>query len=174
MSKTEPWASQHEARPVASALTIQQEHLFVAKKFPSFPLIYSIIYRPVTSLYPLLLQEADPFWVDPAGPVLIGTSQVLLKSLGYMIETQEKLPITDFKGGDEGNCSDFWLLLKALIFLATVTCKYSCLLFANIPAWLLFQLVTFPATVNCLHSWPLMITKELKNHLLLQVTFRWR
>jgi len=40
--------------------------------------------------------------VDPAGPVLIGTSQIILKSLGYLIETQEKLPITDFKGNDEG------------------------------------------------------------------------
>lgn len=46
--------------------------------------------------------ESDPFWVDPAGPVLIGTSQIILKSLGYLIETQEKLPITDFKGNDEG------------------------------------------------------------------------
>lgn len=46
--------------------------------------------------------DADPFWVDPAGPVLIGTSQIIIKSLGYLIETQEKLPITDFKGNDEG------------------------------------------------------------------------
>ena len=58
--------------------------------------------RSLVLKFSTLFQDADPFWVDPAGPVLIGTSQIILKSLGYLIETQEKLPITDFKGNDEG------------------------------------------------------------------------
>ena len=45
--------------------------------------------------------------MDPAGPVLIGSSQIILKSLGYLIETQEKLPITDFKGNDEGKLMSY-------------------------------------------------------------------
>ncbi|XP_065896564.1 kinesin-like protein KIF28P isoform X2 [Dysidea avara] len=47
-------------------------------------------------------QGDDPFWAA-AGDVLIGTVRVYLQSLCYMIEFEEKLAITDYKGNEVGH-----------------------------------------------------------------------
>ena len=50
----------------------------------------------------LSLQENDPFWEDPNADVLIGTVHVYLQSLAYLIELEETLRISDFKGNEQG------------------------------------------------------------------------
>lgn len=47
-------------------------------------------------------QEQDPFWAA-AGDILIGSVRVYLQSLCYMIEFEEKLAITDYKGNEVGH-----------------------------------------------------------------------
>lgn len=46
-------------------------------------------------------KEEDPFW-EPAEDVLIGTANVFLQSLGYALDFDDKITITDFKGNEEG------------------------------------------------------------------------
>ena len=48
------------------------------------------------------MQEQDPFWEDPNTEVLIGTVHVYLQSLAYLIELEETLRISDFKGNEQG------------------------------------------------------------------------
>ncbi|XP_052248408.1 kinesin-like protein KIF28P [Dreissena polymorpha] len=50
-----------------------------------------------------LPQEKDPFWEPADCEKLIGTCHVLLQSLAYNIDLQEKLVISDFKGQDQGH-----------------------------------------------------------------------
>lgn len=52
-----------------------------------------------------LPQAKDPFWEPASASIMIGTAQVILKSLAYLVETDEKIPITDFKGNDQGYLS---------------------------------------------------------------------
>ena len=47
-------------------------------------------------------QVRDPFWEDPNTEVLIGTVHVYLQSLAYLIELEETLRISDFKGNEQG------------------------------------------------------------------------
>jgi hypothetical protein len=46
--------------------------------------------------------EEDPFW-EPAEDVLIGTSNVFLQSLGYALDFDDKICVTDYKGQEEGS-----------------------------------------------------------------------
>ncbi|XP_064640023.1 kinesin-like protein KIF28 isoform X2 [Lineus longissimus] len=46
--------------------------------------------------------EEDPFW-EPAEDVLIGTSNVFLQSLGYALDFDDKISVTDYKGQEEGS-----------------------------------------------------------------------
>ena len=46
-------------------------------------------------------KEEDPFW-EPTEDVLIGSANVFLQSLGYALDFDDQLTITDYKGGDEG------------------------------------------------------------------------
>ncbi|CAH1788618.1 unnamed protein product [Owenia fusiformis] len=62
-----------------------------------------------------LPQDQDPFWEDPDTEVLIGNVHVYLSSLAFMIELEETMPITDFKGNEQGHlmlevhpCDDKW------------------------------------------------------------------
>merc|ERR1712226_793895 len=50
-----------------------------------------------------LPKEKDPFWEDPSAEVLIGQVHVFLQSLAYMIELEENLTITDYKGAEQGH-----------------------------------------------------------------------
>ena len=43
-----------------------------------------------------LPQEEDPFW-DPPSDVLIGTSSAFLQALGYGIDMDDPILITDYK-----------------------------------------------------------------------------
>ena len=45
-----------------------------------------------------IYQAKDPFWEDPNTDVYIGSVHVYLQSLAYMIELEENLTITDYKG----------------------------------------------------------------------------
>ena len=47
-------------------------------------------------------QEDDPFWENPETEILIGCVHVYLQSLAYVIEMEENLQITDFKGQNQG------------------------------------------------------------------------
>lgn len=47
-------------------------------------------------------KDKDPFWEPPDTEVLIGYVHVYLQSLGYMIELDEMLTITDYKGYERG------------------------------------------------------------------------
>lgn len=49
-----------------------------------------------------LRQDRDPFFESPESEVPIGTVHVFLQSLAYMVEIDEQLPITDFKGNERG------------------------------------------------------------------------
>ncbi|XP_046350118.2 kinesin-like protein KIF28P isoform X2 [Haliotis rufescens] len=60
-------------------------------------------------------RERDPFWEPSSTPVQIGTVHVYLQSLAYMIELQENLAVTDYKGVEQAHlnveilpCSDDW------------------------------------------------------------------
>ena len=58
-----------------------------------------------SSLYlftPFSLQDHDPFYEPPDSEMFIGGVQVYLRSLAYMIESEEQMPITDFKGQEKG------------------------------------------------------------------------
>jgi kinesin family member 1 len=46
-------------------------------------------------------KEEDPFW-EPVEDALIGTANIFLQSLGYMLDFEDCLSITDFKGKQEG------------------------------------------------------------------------
>ncbi len=46
-------------------------------------------------------KEEDPFW-EPSEDVLIGTANVFLQSLGYALDFDDQLTVTDYKGQDEG------------------------------------------------------------------------
>jgi len=46
-------------------------------------------------------QDEDPFW-DPPKDVLIGTSSAFLQALGYGIDMDDPILITDYKGEDQG------------------------------------------------------------------------
>lgn len=46
--------------------------------------------------------EEDPFW-EPPEDVLIGTASVFLQSLLYVMDFDDCLTITDYKGQAEGN-----------------------------------------------------------------------
>ncbi|XP_052801903.1 kinesin-like protein KIF28P [Mya arenaria] len=50
-----------------------------------------------------LPQERDPFWEPADTEKLIGTCHVLLQSLAFNIDLEEKLVISDFKGHDQGH-----------------------------------------------------------------------
>jgi len=47
-------------------------------------------------------KDHDPFFEAPDAEVLIGVVHVYLQSLAYMVEVDEQLPITDFKGNERG------------------------------------------------------------------------
>lgn len=49
-----------------------------------------------------LEKEEDPFW-EPPEDILIGTANVFLQSLSYALDFDDKLAITDYKGGEEGS-----------------------------------------------------------------------
>lgn len=49
-----------------------------------------------------LPEERDPFWEPYDAEVQIGSAQLYLQSLAYMIEVEETLSITDYKGNDQG------------------------------------------------------------------------
>ncbi|XP_022096097.1 kinesin-like protein KIF28P isoform X3 [Acanthaster planci] len=49
-----------------------------------------------------LPKEEDPFW-EPPEDVLIGTANVFLQSLGYYLDFDDKVAVTDFKGKEEGS-----------------------------------------------------------------------
>lgn len=49
-----------------------------------------------------LPEERDPFWEPDDAEVYIGSVQVYLQSLAYLIEVEESLTITDHKGNDKG------------------------------------------------------------------------
>ncbi|KAK7465940.1 hypothetical protein BaRGS_00037478 [Batillaria attramentaria] len=68
-------------------------------------------------------KEKDPFWEPPSSDVQIGSVHVYLQSLGYLVELQENLAITDFKGNDCGHlmleilpCDDKWKELPEEIY----------------------------------------------------------
>ena len=50
------------------------------------------------SLFYSYPQDRDPFWEPSDTEKLIGTCHVLLQSLGFLIDLEEKLVISDFKG----------------------------------------------------------------------------
>ena len=43
-----------------------------------------------------LAKEDDPFW-EPPEDVLIGTANVFLQSLGFVLDFDDKVQVTDFK-----------------------------------------------------------------------------
>lgn len=45
--------------------------------------------------------EDDPFW-EPPEDVLIGTANVFLQSLAFCLDFDDKLPVIDYKGLEEG------------------------------------------------------------------------
>ncbi|XP_033626333.1 kinesin-like protein KIF28P isoform X2 [Asterias rubens] len=47
-------------------------------------------------------KEEDPFW-EPAEDVLIGTANAFLQSLGFNLDFDGKITVTDFKGKEEGS-----------------------------------------------------------------------
>lgn len=47
-------------------------------------------------------KEKDPFWEPLDQEELVGVAHVFLQSLSYLIEVEETLPITDFKGNEKG------------------------------------------------------------------------
>lgn len=47
-------------------------------------------------------KESDPFWEDPNTEVFVGSVHVYLQSLAYMVELEENLVITDYKGIEQG------------------------------------------------------------------------
>lgn len=49
-----------------------------------------------------LPEESDPFWEPDDAEVFIGSVQVYLQSLAYLIEVEESLTITDPKGNEKG------------------------------------------------------------------------
>jgi hypothetical protein len=49
------------------------------------------------------LQEQDPFWEPVDTDILIGSVHVYLQSIAYLIEVEENLTITDFKGLEQGH-----------------------------------------------------------------------
>ncbi|XP_071824596.1 kinesin-like protein KIF28 isoform X3 [Apostichopus japonicus] len=49
-----------------------------------------------------LPKEEDPFW-EPAEDTMIGTANVFLQSLGFALDFDDKITITDFKGNEEGH-----------------------------------------------------------------------
>ncbi|XP_074659378.1 kinesin-like protein KIF28 isoform X2 [Tubulanus polymorphus] len=50
-------------------------------------------------------KEQDPFWEPANSEVLIGSVHIYLQSLAYLIEVEENLAITDFKGQEQGHLS---------------------------------------------------------------------
>ena len=49
----------------------------------------------------IIPKEEDPFW-EPVEDALIGTANIFLQSLGYVLDFDDTLTITDLKGNDEG------------------------------------------------------------------------
>jgi len=49
----------------------------------------------------LIPRDEDPFW-EPVEDALIGTANIFLQSLGYVLDFDDALTITDLKGNDEG------------------------------------------------------------------------
>ncbi|XP_038044731.1 kinesin-like protein KIF28P [Patiria miniata] len=47
-------------------------------------------------------KDKDPFWEPPDSEVMIGCTHVYLQSLGYLIEVEEFLGITDYRGNEQG------------------------------------------------------------------------
>ncbi|XP_046842712.1 kinesin-like protein KIF28P [Xenia sp. Carnegie-2017] len=47
-------------------------------------------------------QEEDPFW-EPLEDVLVGTANVFLQSLAYALDFDDKLSVTDYKGGEQAS-----------------------------------------------------------------------
>ena len=48
------------------------------------------------------LQDKDPFWEDPNSEVHLGSVHVYLQSLAYMMELEESLQVTDYRGMEQG------------------------------------------------------------------------
>jgi len=48
-------------------------------------------------------QERDPFFESVNTEVQIGSTYVYLRSLAFMMEMEELLPISDFKGQEKGS-----------------------------------------------------------------------
>jgi|SRR6218665_334117 len=46
--------------------------------------------------------EEDPFW-EPVEDALIGTASIFLQSLSYVLDFEDHLTITNFKGQEEGS-----------------------------------------------------------------------
>ena len=46
-------------------------------------------------------KDEDPFW-EPIEDAMIGTASIFLQSLGYVLDFDDCLTITDYKGLEEG------------------------------------------------------------------------
>ncbi len=57
----------------------------------------------LVNLHCLPPQDRDPFVEDPNAEVHIGTVQVYMQSLAFMIEMKEQLDIVDYKGQAVGH-----------------------------------------------------------------------
>ncbi|XP_035688755.1 kinesin-like protein KIF28P [Branchiostoma floridae] len=48
-------------------------------------------------------KDKDPFWEPPDTEVLVGSVHVYLQSLAYLVELEENLAITDYRGAENGH-----------------------------------------------------------------------
>ncbi len=49
-----------------------------------------------------VIQDRDPFYDPPSSVELLGTVDVFLRSLAYLVELDEHLPIVDLCGQEQG------------------------------------------------------------------------
>lgn len=60
------------------------------------------INKHVFKLINIIFKDRDPFLEDPNAETLIGSVQVYLQPLAYMVEMKEQLELLDYKGKDVG------------------------------------------------------------------------
>ena len=66
-----------------------------------------LVFTPVNEQWP---QEKDPFF-DPPEPQAVGTADVYLSSLSYLIEIEDDFTVVDHAGNELGNCAvEIWPL----------------------------------------------------------------
>ena len=53
----------------------------------------------------LIPREEDPFW-EPVEDALVGTANIFLQSLGYVLDFDDSLTITDLKSNEHGLLKD--------------------------------------------------------------------